>query len=137
MTMAETYNPDEVSVIADTAPITGFAGGTPITLARRVDKTTLTVGMRGRAGWTLNADKSGLFTFVLLGSHPDNDVMAALEAADAEFPVMVKDNSGRTLAFARSCRVVKMADKVFGAVDAQDVTWSVLAAELELFTAGN
>lgn len=135
--MAQTYDPDKVSVIADKAPITGLSSGTPVTVTRRVDKTTLIVGMKGRSGWTLNRDKSGLITLVLIGSHPDNDVLAALEASDSEFPLMIKDNGGRSLAFGRSCRIVKMADKVFGSVDTQDVTWNILAAELELFTAGN
>lgn len=135
--MAQTYDPDKVSVIADTAPLTGFSGGTPITATRRVDKTTLTVGLKGRAGWSLNRDKSGLVTFVMLGTHPDNDILAALEQSDAEFPLMIKDNSGRSLAFGRSCRVLKQADKVYGATDTQDVTWNILVAELELFTAGN
>lgn len=135
--MAETYDPDLVSVIVDVAPITGFSGGTPITAARRVDETTLTKGMRDAGGWSLNKDSSGTITLVLLGSHPDNDILAALHLTRREFPVLLKDNGGSTLAFSRSSRFVKMPDKVMGAVETQDVTWTIVCDKLELFTGGN
>lgn len=132
-----TYDPKQVSVIAGVAPIVGFSGGTPITATRRVDAVALAKGMKDASAWTENADTSGLVTLVLLGSHPDNDILAVLERDRVEFPLMIKDNSGRSLAFGESARIVKPPDKVYGAAETQDVTWSILVAQLEMFNGGN
>lgn len=134
--MAQTFDPELVSVIVDAEPIVGFTNGTPITASRLVDSVALKVGMKGAAGWALMSDKSGVITLILLASHPDNDILAALENARAEFPVMIKDNSGRSLAFGESARIQKHADRVYG-VEIPDTTWTILVAKLEMFTAGN
>lgn len=134
--MAQTYNPDLVSVIVAAVPLVGLAEGTPITVTRNNDAVTLKKGMKNASGWAENVKTDGTITIVLMGSHPDNDVMATLESTKEEFPVMIKDNSGRSLAFAESCRIQKHADKVYGE-EIQDTTWTILAAELVHFNAGN
>lgn len=132
-----TYDPALVSVIADTSSIVGFSGGTPITVARSADQTALKKGMKDASAWNHIRNSSGLITLVLLGSHPDNDILMALALARAEFPMMIKDNSGRSLAFGESCKIQKIPDKVYGDVEVQDLTWNILVADLELFNGGN
>lgn len=134
--MAETYDPALVSVIAASVPLTGLAEGTPLTVARNNDAVTLKKGMHNASGWAENTKTDGTITVVLMGTHPDNDVLSLLEATKKEFPVMIKDNSGRSLHFAESCRIQKPADKVYGD-EIQDTTWIILCADLIHFNAGN
>lgn len=134
--MAESYDSDRVSVIVNFIPLTGLSEGTPVTVARNNDAVTLKKGMKNASGWAEMNKTDGTITLVLLGSHPDNDVMSLLEATKEEFPVLIKDNSGRSLHFSESSRIQKAADKVYGE-EIQDTTWTILCAELEHFNAGN
>lgn len=134
--MAESYNPNLVSVIVGGVPLVGLAEGTPITITRNNDAVTLKKGMKNASGWAENVKTDGTITIVLLSSHPDNDVMSTLEATKTPFALMIKDNSGRSLHFSESSRIQKSADKVYGD-EIQDTTWTILCADLVHFNAGN
>lgn len=132
-----TYAADEVSLIVGIEPITGLSDGTPLKVEMRTAKWALKKGMQGASGWAKSSDRSATLTFNVIGTSPDNDILSALEASEEEFPVLLKDNSGRSVAFAESCHIEKMPSKDFGALETQDVVWVILMAHCEQFNGGN
>ena len=88
------YSADNVSIIVDGTPITGFADGAFADIARAVESATLFVGADGEATVVYNPNKSGSIVVRLAQTSPSNAVLSLLEATRTVFAVIVKDTNG-------------------------------------------
>lgn len=135
------YNPGEVSVSVGGFDISGFADGTFVTVARENPAFNLTVGADGDATRAKSNDNSGSITITLLSGSPSNDVLSQLAQADETsgaglVVVMVKDNSGSTLALAETGWIERLPDTVFDR-EVTEREWVLRTDNLQLFVGGN
>jgi hypothetical protein len=136
-----TYDPKNVSVILGGKTISGFADGTFITAERNAQAFNLKVGASGEGARAKSNDKSGKVTITLLQTSSSNDDITAIAAADelnnqGAVPLLVRDNSGRTLITALTSWVQKYANSEFGKEIANRV-WVIETDELDIFVGGN
>lgn len=117
MGTVKNYSPDLVDVVFKGILITGFAEGTFISIEREVDTFTKKVGSLGDVARTRSLNKSGKITITVMDTHPINDALATVIAADEATglqygPFSMKDRSGNTVARATEAwcmRVPKIA----------------------------
>lgn len=114
-----TYSPSEVSIIAGSLIITGFAQDSMVSVARKTATWESTVGSDGFVTRRKNMDKRGEVTITLDMSSPSNDDLSALFNADEKtgkgvFPIMIRDGSGRSVASAANAWLVQPATMEFG-----------------------
>ena len=141
MANVETYSPKNVAVIVGGVAITGFAEGTFIVLEREVDSFTKVVGADGDVSRTANANKSGSCTITLKQTSDSNDVLSGILLADeitlrGQFPFLLKDTNGRTLAESPCGWIRRVPNSEFGS-DQTNREWIVDLSELIVFTGGN
>lgn len=137
----KTYSPVDVAVIYGGAIISGFADGTFITVSRDEDAFMKKVGADGEVARARNANRSGSVTLTLLQSSASNDVMAAFHAADslssgAALPLLIKDNSGRTLVAADAAWVKKEPD-ITRSKEIETVEWVLDCGQIVSFIGGH
>lgn len=137
----KTYSPTQISISVAGTTIRGYADGTFVSIEHEDDAFTKVVGADGEVARTHSANESARITLTLMQTSSSNDVLSALELADrislkGVFPVMVKDNNGRSLYVANEAWVVKPADAEFGA-EMSDREWMIDCAKLVPFTGGN
>lgn len=136
-----TYDPKNVSVIVGGSIMTGFADGTFVEVERNENAFNLKIGVDGEGTRAKSNNKSGKVTITLMQSSPSNDTLSGFTAADelsntGAVPVLVKDNSGRTICTALTAWVQKYANASF----AKEVTtrkWVLETDDIEMFVAGN
>lgn len=114
-----TYNPGEVSLTVGSLIITGYAQDTMITIARKTPTWATTVGSDGFVTRAKSLDKRGEITITLDMSSPSNDDLTALFNADEQtgkgnFPIMMRDGSGTSVASGASAWIVQPATMEFG-----------------------
>lgn len=139
--MLNSYDASEVSVIVGTRALSGLAEGTFVNVARDEDSFTKQVGADGEVTRSKTNNRSGSIEITLQQGSSDNLYLSGLHTADENtgngiFPVIVKDNSGESLAFGREAWVRKPADQAFGR-DAAERTWVIDVAELDSVPGGN
>jgi len=77
------YAFDEVAVLANGVPLTGFGEGDDvIQIARRNDIFSMVVGAKGSGVPVRSSDRSAEVTLGLLQGHEDNAILAAMLAVD-------------------------------------------------------
>ena len=137
----KTYNPADVTIVVAGVPISGFADGTFINAARDNPSFTNGSGADGE-GWRAKSnDKTATVTLTLLQTSEANDLLSALSALDEASgdgvgPLLIKDNSGRTLLAAETCWLEKPADSEF-AREVSNREWVVKTDSLNVFVGGN
>lgn len=139
--MVLTYDPKQVAMIVGGNIMDGFADGTFIVAERNEQAFNLKVGVDGEGTRAKSNNKSGKVTITLMQSSASNDKLSALAASDelsntGAVPVMLKDNSGRTLITALTAWVQKYPNSEFG----KEVTtraWVFETDELDIFVGGN
>ena len=124
-------------------PISGLADGTFVSVVFNEDAYALTIGSDGEGTRSKTNNRSGRVTFTLMQSSESNDLLSALHNLDLNTPngdgigpLLVKDNSGRTLVTAASAWVVKHPDAEFGR-EAATREWIVETEELLAQHGGN
>jgi hypothetical protein len=137
------YDPERVVCMFRGIPISGFMDGTMIAVEYDEDAVMKTVGGQGAVTATVNANRSGKFTFTLVQGSPTNDLLselcAALRAPGAALltgPILVKDLNGTTLCSAAEAWVTKIAKTEF----AKEITgreWVIDCAKLVMNTGGS
>lgn len=137
----KTYNPADVAIIFAGVPIEGIADGTFITVARNNQSYNMQIGSDGEGVRAKSNDKGGTVTLTLMQSSLTNDALSALSvldetSGDGVGPLMVKDNSGRTLISAETAWIQKPADVEF-AREATTREWVFETDLLNLFVGGN
>lgn len=136
-----TYDPKNVSVIVGGQTGHGFADGTFVKFGRMEPAFNLKVGVDGEGTRAKSNNKSGFIEITLMQSSSFNDVLSGYAAADelsntGAVPLLVRDNSGRTLATSLTAWVQKYPD----VEEAKEVTtrvWRFETDELDIFIGGN
>lgn len=138
---AKTYDPSEISVIVGGAIISGFADGTFVSIDRSEDAYTYVGGADGLGTRVKNANRDGTITITLQQSSDSNDFLSGLAAADeinngGVVPVLVQDNSGRSVYAAETAWVQKIPTSGYGK-EADTREWVLRTDNLTMFVAGN
>lgn len=141
--MLKTYAADEVSMIAGPIMVTGLAENTFVKAVFNEDSFKLLTGADGEGVRSKSSNRSGRVTFTTLQSSQANDALSALHNLDVAtpggagiVPLLIKDNSGRTLISAEKAWLVKHADVEF-AREAGNREWTFETNELFVFGGGN
>ena len=137
----KTYSPDQVTLSINGKIITGYAEGTFITVSRDEDSFMKKVGSDGEVARAANANRSGTVVVTLMQTSSGNDALSALLLADEATragigALIMKDNSGATLAFGSDAWVRKAADVVMGK-EVESREWTLDIGRLEVFVGGN
>ena len=137
----KTYNAGDLSIIFAGIPFEGLADGTIVTVARDNPAFTSTTGSDGEGARAKSNDKSGTITVTLLQTSITNDFLSAhsrLDESNGEgaAPILVKDNSGRTVAQAETAWIEKPADIEF-AREISNREWVFKTDNLDMFVGGN
>ena len=116
-----TYDPSQVTIVFAGIPISGFADGTFVSVEQNEDSFTLQVGTDGEGTRSKTNNRSGRVTLTLMQSSAANDALAAVHSldvlspsGDGIFPLLIKDNSGRSLFGADTAWIVKPPTGEFG-----------------------
>jgi len=136
-----TYAPDEVTIVVGGVVMSGFADGTFISVARDEQAYNKVTGADGTVSRSKTANRSGAITLTLAQTSPSNDVLSGFMIADelsnlGVVPVLVKDKSGRSVAFS-SAAWVQQAPETPMSKNIENREWVLDCARLELFIGGN
>lgn len=136
-----TYAASEVSMVAGPIMVSGLAEGTFVKAEYNEDAFKLLVGADGEATRSKTSNRSGRITFSLLQSSQANDSLSALANLDFAsgggiVPILIKDNSGRTLISCEKAWVVKQAASEF-AKEAGNREWVMETNSMVVFVGGN
>jgi hypothetical protein len=117
--MQKTFNLARVLLTIGTIPVSGFADGDAIVVAKDSDAWTKTVGADGEVCRHRTNNDSGSITINLSYSSQANGLLDALRALDATsgggaVPVTVLDLASGTEFFAPSAWIKKAPDATFG-----------------------
>lgn len=136
-----TYDFKQVAVIVGGVPITGFADGSSVTVEFDEQQFTKTTGSDGLTTRTKSNNYAGTVSITLQQSSRSNDALNALWQADRNsnagvVPILIKDNSGRTLWAAQHAWVQQMPSQEFGK-ELSDREWVLDCDELTGTAGGN
>lgn len=115
----KTYSPKDILVTVGGAIITGYANGAFVQVEQAEDQVSLVVGSDGEATRTVSANRSGSITITLQQTSESNAILSGFHQRDmldkaGIFPVLVKDNLGKSLYTAETAWVRKMPNAEFG-----------------------
>lgn len=139
--MTPTYNSKLVTVSFRSALLSGFADGSFIKADASEEDWSLVIGADGEGARGKNNNRSGRVTLTLLATSASNDVLNSFRREDlltgqGKGPLVVKDLSGRTLAFAADAWIVGAPSVEFGR-EVSDREWVFESANLDLSIGGN
>ena len=129
MSQTKTYDPQTCSITVGAVPISGYAGGTYISVEQAGESFVTKVGCDGEVARARRADRSGSAKITLLHTSISNAYMTALHASEDVVPVLVKE--GNTVVFASECWVQKPAAFSRGE-DVGDTEWTLAVAKVSL-----
>ena len=135
------YDPKDVVVICGGIVISGYADGSMVKLARDADAYAKFVGTDGETSRVRSRNKSGSLTITLAQTSPSNDALSVFAMLDETsnagvFPVLVKDNSGRSVFASAAGWVKKLPDSEFGK-EVASREWFIDLADLNMLVGGN
>ena len=136
-----TYDPKQILITLGGVPVSGFADGTFVTVERDEDAFSKVVGADGITSRAKSNNRGGVITVTLQQTSPANDTLSGFLLADETsnngiFPIMVKDNSGRSLNFSATGWVKKAPSQEYGKEIATR-EWEIDVADLDVFIGGN
>lgn len=139
--MAKTYNPKKVAVIVGGFEMKGFADGTFVNIAMNEDQWSLQMGTDGEGTRSKSNNHSAQITISLMQSSDSNQVLQGFWNSDrlsdgGVVPLLIKDNSGRSLWAAEQCWVKKQPDAELGR-EAAGREWVLETDNLVPFEGGN
>ena len=137
----KTYDPAEVQLIVGGVPISGYADGTFISIERDEQAFNKVTGADGRTSRAKTNNRAGNITITLQQTSDSNDVLSGFMIADEAtgdgvVPVLVKDNSGRTLA-ATSAAWVQQSPGQEYSKDVENREWVMDCSGIDMFIGGN
>ncbi len=141
MAQLKTYDYNQVAVIIGGTQATGVAEGEAVTVEQDADAWALTIGADGEQTRSKSNNNAGTVTLKLMQTSDMNDILTAFYNADklsnnGKFPLMIKDNSGRSLHVAEQAWVQKLPKVGYGA-EASEREWVIRTGELVNNIAGN
>lgn len=121
--------------------INGFAPDTHIEAEFNEDHSTPVVGNDGTTARALNANHSGTVRLRLLATSPSNQTLSALANKDkidgsGVGPILIKDNSGESLAAGTGAFILKAPMLSLGSEVAVN-EWTFYVGDLLIYHAGN
>jgi len=136
-----TYNVNRVAVIVGGVPMEGFADGSRVTVEFDEDQYTKVTGSDGLTTRSKSNNYAGIVTITLQQSSRSNDFLSGLWNADrvndaGVVPILIKDDSGRTLWTSEHAWVKKMPDQEFGK-ESSDREWALDTGKLVGIAGGN
>lgn len=136
-----TYDVNQVAVIVGGVPLEGFADGSRVTVEFDEQQFTKVTGSDGLTTRSKSNNYAGNVTVTLQQSSRSNDVLSGLWNADrvrngGVVPLLIKDNSGRTLWAAEHAWVQQMPSQGF-AKEASDRPWILDTDKLTGSAGGN
>ena len=138
-----TYDPSQVIIVFSGIPISGFADGSFLTVEQNEDSFVLQVGTDGEGTRSKTNNRSGRVTFTLMQSSLANDLLQAQHtldllspSGDGIGPLLIKDNSGRSLFSAEKAWIVRAPTGEFGR-EATSREWIVESDDLNQSHGGN
>ena len=137
----KSYDPASVQLVISGIAIEGYVDGTFIAIGRDNPSFTSGTGSDGEGWRSKSNDKSGTCTITLLQTSLSNDALSALIALDEASgdgigPLLLRDDSGRSLYTAETCWLEKPADAEF-AREQSDREWVVKTDQLNSFIGGH
>ena len=142
MTM-HTYSSDEVIITFGAIILSGIADGTFVTVEANEDSFAVMVGSDGDACRSKSNNRSARITATLLQSSATNDLLSAVHNIDIQspsgdgiYPMLVKDNTGRTLHTAENVWIVKPPASSF-ARETENREWVFETDNMQHFIGGN
>jgi len=138
--MAKTYNPKKVAVIVGGFQMSGFADGEFVTVAMDEAQWELKVGTDGE-GTRSKSNNFGTIKIMLMQSSDSNAILQSFWTADrlndaGVVPVLIKDNSGKTLHAAAQAWIEKQPESKFGKTS-ESREWVLRSDNLVPFEGGN
>ena len=142
MGVMKTYDFKKVAVIVGGRQITGFAeGDDSVSVGQDSDAWTKTVGADGEVTRSKSNNKAGFVKIKLMKTSDSNDFLMGLYAADqlsnsGLAPVMIKDNSGRSLHVVEQGWIKKLPEAPYGE-KAGVLEWEIDAGDMVTTIGGN
>jgi hypothetical protein len=141
MAQLKTYDFKSVAVIMGGVQATGLADGDAVTVEMDADAWNLLVGADGEATRSKSNNNAATVTLRLMQTSDMNDILTSYYQADklannGKFPLMIKDNSGRSLHVAEQAWVQKLPAVNYGA-EAGPREWVIRTGELVSTVGGN
>ena len=135
------YDPALVILIVGGSPMSGYADGTFLEVAFDEQQWNKVTGADGRTSRAKTNNRAGNITITLQQTSDSNDVLSGFMIADEAtgdgvVPVLVKDNSGRTLA-ATSAAWVQQSPGQEYSKDVENREWVMDCAGIDMFVGGN
>jgi len=129
-----TYSPNQISVIIDDLPVTGFADGEGIKVERNADSFTYVKGMSGEGARVKTVDNSGKVTLTLMQTSPANQYLSNIYLEDEftgakVFNLLIRDQNGTSLHEASTAWIVKPADAMYSK-DLTNREWVIMCDSL-------
>ena len=138
----KTYSAGDVQLFVDGNFITGLVASSFIEADMSEDSSALTMGVQGEGARRKTKNKSGKITFKLMQTSLSNDILYEIYRRDDlavngfHVPIMVRDVSGRSVMFAKSCWIVRMPKTTYDE-KITDRTWAFETDRLQMEIRGN
>ena len=139
--MAKTYNPKKVAVVVGGFIMSGFADGEFVTVTFDEDQFDLKVGTDGEGTRTKMNNFAAVVKINLMQSSDSNAILQGFWTQDrltdgGVFPVLIKDNSGKSIYAAAQAWIQKQPEAKF-AKSAETREWTIRTDNLVAFEGGN
>lgn len=136
-----TYNPKQVILTIGGIPISGYAEGTFINVERDEDSFSKYVGSDGEVSRARTNNNSGTLTLTLAQTSNSNLILSGILQedelrGDGIVPVIIKDASGQSVAFAAEGWIKKPASNEYSN-EVGSREWTIDLAKVSIFTGGN
>ena len=136
-----TFDVNKVAVIVGGVPLEGFADGSRVTVEFDEQQYTKVTGSDGLTTRSKSNNYSGNITVTLQQSSRSNDYLSGLWNVDrvrdaGVVPILIKDDSGRTLWTAGNAWVQQMPSQDF-TKEVSERAWILDVDELKGFAGGN
>lgn len=139
-----TWNGAELSVIIGVLPLTGLSDGESVVARRNSQLYNSRAGNDGSVGRARVVDKRGQVEIHALQTSEVNDQLSALMNMDSLSeegtfvgPILIKDNSGKTVIDAGQAWLMSIGDVGFETGEVGERIWTFEAADLKFWIGGN
>lgn len=141
MSEVRTYDPEEVLIIINGVPMSGFGDDSMVSVEREEDTYTKVVGCDGKVSRSRSRNRSGSMTLTLKATSPSNDVLSGIALLDEQknegvVPVLIKDMLGTTVITSAFGWIRKMPSPEFGK-EVGDREWEFDLSDVDMFIGGN
>jgi len=141
------YSPEDVNIVISQGTmshvVSGYVDGTFLTISRLILASEPYTGADVSNARVVRSNKNSTVTLSLHQASESNDILGQLLRNDEStrdstnlFSMTIKDNTGRSLYYARQCYIGNNPDSTYSnAIDSRD--WAIHATKLEQVQGGN